>query len=151
MRYFYPKDSQEAKYSIPFITAVALLDGEITLKQFTDERTQDSKVREIISKIRLYNHPDLPASPDPTKMSAAQLSKTFITIRVTSGEEYSQWAESAKGYVDKPLSEEEILKRYRSFTSLVLSHHAVEKTIKIIESLEKIGDIEELMNILRGG
>lgn len=150
MRYVYPNDTLEAKYSVPFIIAVSLVDSELTLRQFTDEKIQDPKVREVISKIKLYNHPDLPASPDPSRISAAQLSRTYITIKLANGKEYSCWAETARGYADKPLTEEEILERYRGFASLVVAARPVEQTIKIVKSLDKVMDIGKLMSYLGG-
>jgi len=150
MRYVYPKDSLEAKYSVPFVVAVTLVDGGATLKQFTNEKVQDLKVKELISKVKVYIHPDLADRIDRTKLSATQMARAYITIRLISGEEYSRWTESAKGYVDKPLTEREFFERYYSFASLVLSSHSIKETFEMVRSLEKIRDIGELMFLLRG-
>jgi len=149
MHYIYPKDMLEAKYSIPFIVAVTLTDGEATLKQFTDEKTQDQQVRGLISKIKIDHHPSPPESPHPPKPSGVQISMTHITIRFKNGQQISRWVDSAKGYVNQPLTKEEILQRFSSFAGLVLPDHRIEKTVEMVSSLEKIGDTGSLMDLLR--
>lgn len=47
----------ERKSSIEFCMAVALLDGEVGLRQFTNEKEQDPKVQELIKKVK-YRHPE---------------------------------------------------------------------------------------------
>ncbi len=135
----------------PFIAAVTLLDGGATLKQFTDEKMKDTKVRELMSKVKVYRHSSLPDMPDPTKISASEMARMYITLRLATGEEYSCWAEGAKGFAEKPFTKDELIERYRSFASLVLPSRSIDKTIEIINSLEKVSDIGELMNLFRCG
>ncbi len=148
MHYVYPRDTLEAKYSVPFIVAVTLTDGEATLKQFTDKRTRDPKVKEIISRIQIQHHPPSPASSESGKPSGVDLSATHIKVKLKSGEEYARLVDSAKGYVNQPLAEEEILERFRTFAGLVLPDSSISKTIEMVKTLEKIKDIGELMRII---
>ena len=148
MHYGYPRDTLEAKYSIPFIAAVTLTDGEATLNQFTDEKTQDPKVRKIISKIQIHHPPPQPASQDSGKPSGVDLSTTHIKIKVQKGETYFREVDSAKGYVNQPLTEKEILEKFRTFAGLVLPDSSINQTIDMVKSLEKMKDIGKLMNLI---
>ncbi len=48
-----PDSSTEAQFSIPYNIAVALYDGEVTLKQFSDDRIKDPNIRALTQKISL--------------------------------------------------------------------------------------------------
>ena len=43
-------DRETADHSIPYLVAVALLDGEVTTRQFTDERIADPLAQELIAR-----------------------------------------------------------------------------------------------------
>ena len=146
MHYVYPRDTLEAKYSIPFIVAVTLTDGEAGLKQFTDEKTQDPKVREIISRISMRYHTH--RSQDEGKPSGVDLSTTHINIKDKNGRIYSRVVDSARGYVNQPLSEREILDRFRTFAGLVLPPASMAKSAEMVKSLEELTDIAELMDVI---
>ena len=128
----------------------AKVDGKVTLKQFTDQKTQDQRIRSVISKVKMYNHPDLLKSPPISKLSGPERFRTHITIRLASGEEYSRWTQSAKGFVEKPLTQQEMRERYSEFAGLLLTECSVEKTYEIVRDLEKVTDIKELMTLARG-
>ena len=145
MHFVYPKDMLEAKYSIPFIAAVTLRDGEATLKQFTDEKTKDPIIRDLISKIDIQHYPSPSKNEDLRNISGADLSLTHLTIELRGGKRYSRTVDSAKGYADQPITGKELRERFRTFADLVLPKPSISKTIRMVESLEKLRDIGELM------
>jgi len=55
--------------------------------------------------------------------------------------------EMLKGFPQVPLTREELATKYRECAQLVLSAEDVERSLKLIESLEDVGDITELMEI----
>ena len=53
-----PSTSYSAKFSLPYCVAVALIDDEAGLLQFTDARIGDAKVLELAAKVRYRIDPD---------------------------------------------------------------------------------------------
>ena len=47
-----PEEAIAGPNSMPFILAIALLDGKVTLEQFTDENIHDPRVRAAMAKVR---------------------------------------------------------------------------------------------------
>lgn len=47
-----PQTGLEGKFSIEYCAAAALLDGEITLESFTDEKVQRPAIRQLMAKVR---------------------------------------------------------------------------------------------------
>ncbi len=53
-----PKTREAADHSFPFLVAVALIDGELGIAQFDNERWQDSAVKSLMAKIVLKRDPE---------------------------------------------------------------------------------------------
>ncbi|MDB5353357.1 MAG: uncharacterized protein JWN86_4604 [Planctomycetota bacterium] len=56
-----PRTRETADHSLPYCTAVALVDGEITASQFTDERLNDPALIDLVSRTTVIEDPDLTA------------------------------------------------------------------------------------------
>jgi len=52
-----PQNGLEAKFSIEYCTAAALLDGEVTLDSFTDEKVQRPEIRALMAKVNRRHVP----------------------------------------------------------------------------------------------
>src|SRR5215203_518136 len=55
----YPQSREAADHSFTFLPAVALLDGELTLRQFENSRWKQPLVRRLMQRISLEGAPDL--------------------------------------------------------------------------------------------
>lgn len=56
-----PQTRETADHSLPFCTAVALVDGEITARQFTQERLADPPLLDLVSRTTIVEDPQLTA------------------------------------------------------------------------------------------
>src|SRR5262249_8490674 len=56
-----PKTRETADHSLPYITAVALIDGEVTEKQFQPERFKDPKIWKFLENVRVERNAKLSA------------------------------------------------------------------------------------------
>jgi 2-methylcitrate dehydratase len=56
-----PKTRETADHSLPYCTAVALVDGEITARQFSDERLADPALLDLVSRTKVVESPELTA------------------------------------------------------------------------------------------
>ena len=56
-----PKTRETADHSLPYCTAVALVDGEITAEQFTPERLADPALLDLVSRTTVVEDPQLTA------------------------------------------------------------------------------------------
>ena len=48
-----PQNRETADHSLAYLLAVALVDGDVTVGSFTDERIADPALRPIMAKIRI--------------------------------------------------------------------------------------------------
>ncbi|GAG89324.1 unnamed protein product, partial [marine sediment metagenome] len=135
----HPKTGLEGKFSLEFCVAIALIDGEVSLKQFSDEKVRDPAVQELMKKIR-YVHP-------PEMGSGLVDLGGEIVARLQNGNAYSRKVDVAKGNPKNPLSWEELTNKYRDCVRLSLSAENMNTSLNLILHLESISDIAELMDI----
>ena len=138
--YSHPKTALEGKFSLEFCVAIALIDGEVSLKQFTDEKVKDSAVQQLMKKIK-YVH--------PPEMGAGLVDlRGELVVRFQNGKVYSRKVDIAKGDPKNPLNREEMNNKYRDCVRLSLSPKDTNRTLDLISHLDSVNDIAELIDIL---
>lgn len=135
-----PKTRETADHSLPYCVAVALLDGEVGLRQFTEERIVDPKLHKLIQKIRVTSHKDL-TRQYPEAMP------NEIEITTKKGERYREMVLYPKGHPKNPMSDEEIEGKFRGLTGRFLSPSKIDKLLDRLWHLEEIGDLTEIVTL----
>ena len=135
-RYLLPETDLEARYSLGYGIAVALLDGELTLKQYKDERICSEPVRDMIARIV-----DTPAN-DP-------VAQQTVKIVLKDGREFSKRVEFSKGHpLYDPMTIDETVEKFRLQASMILTESAVERAIDQILHLDEVDDFSKVMDTL---
>lgn len=152
-----PKTALEGKFSMEFCMAVALVDGEVGLKQVTDEKVNDPRVKAIIPKVKYY-HPESMSGlkgllyVPPPGMSREQWEREVppeaVTVKLKDGREYTAEMRVPKGRDKNPMTTEDKQKKYRDCASLILGSGKVEKSLTMLSKLEEVKDIRKLMDIV---
>jgi len=135
-RYLLPRTDLEARYSLGYGIAVALLDGEITLKQYEDERIGSEDVRGMISRIV-----DTPAAD----------AEALQTVRIVmkDGTEYANRVRFSKGHPHHdPMTTEETMEKYRLLAGMLLPEEKVERSMDMILNLDEVEDFSAVMDVL---
>jgi Uncharacterized protein involved in propionate catabolism len=136
MLYLDPKTGMEGKFSAEYCTARALLDNNVGLQDFTDERVNQPEVRQVMRKIKRRIDPDM-----------TMLAST-LNIKLKDEHKFSQHVEVIRGMPQNPLSEEEMVAKYKDCAQFVLSSGDIDRSLELLKNLEDVEDITELMNIL---
>jgi len=145
LRYINPGTALEAKFSMQFAMAVALTDQRFGLAQATDEKVNDPTVKNLMNRVTLSVHPDWVEGRDTIDKRA-----DLVTVRLKNGKEYSYEVLTAKGASKNPLTEEELLTKYRECAQLALKDEEVERCIELVWKLEELEDVKELMQVVTG-
>ncbi len=101
-----PKTRESADHSLPYALAIALLDGEITTRSFSEERLQDPAVGNLMDKVKVTENAELSA-----QFPAATPCR--LTVRLSSGEEVVTEIRQPKGHANNPLSDGEVEEKFR--------------------------------------
>ncbi|MFC1950482.1 MmgE/PrpD family protein [Chloroflexota bacterium] len=137
-----PTTKSEAKFSMQFTMAVALIDRELGLAQFTDEKVNKPAVKDLMKRVTCRTHSNWIEGKD------TDIRPDVVIVRLKNGKEYSYAVDVPKGHAKLPLTEEELLTKYRKCAKVVLTDTEVERCIELVWELEKLKDVKELMGIV---
>ncbi|MCK4964888.1 MAG: MmgE/PrpD family protein, partial [Dehalococcoidia bacterium] len=119
-------------------TAIAIIDRQIGPDQFTPEKYNDSRVRELIDRVILKGDPSL------DKVRPAGISE----ITTKKGEKYSLRVDYPRGHAHNPMTDEEVVDKFTSMASRYMSDECVKQVIDTVFELEKLGDIGKLNRLM---
>jgi len=140
-----PRNPMEAKFSLPFCIATALLDGEVVMETFTDERLHAPNVQRLMQKVRPRTEPSL---------SRRGTFAATITVRMKDGglvsasKDRTLWDQPD---VENPEKRRQLFAKYESCAARTLTAEQIAETVSIVQALEKEPDIKRLMNIVGRG
>jgi 2-methylcitrate dehydratase len=111
---WHPTTRETADHSMPYCVAVALLDGEVGLDQFTEERIARPDVHALMQKIAILRDPDLTARyPEgiPNRLEITTDDGSVHALEVT----------FPRGHARNPMTDEEVSLKYHALARLKLS------------------------------
>ena len=135
-----PVSSMAAKFSIPFVVAVALVKRSVVIGHFLPQNLKDPEVIRVAKKVR--------HKVDPT---FGVFTPVIAEIRTKGGKSYSFKADTIHGHPRDPLSVDELIAKFRdcaNYSKKHLSSAKVDRLITTILQLEKLGDVREITAIL---
>jgi 2-methylcitrate dehydratase PrpD len=136
-----PQSGLEGKFSLEYVVAAALVDGEVTLTSFDDEAIARSAVRNVLDCVRVTE--DGPPSTAPIGGSSV------ITVDLRSGERItSERSEVPRGDPQNPLSRSQIADKFRDCAKSALPGDRIERAINMIETMDDLPSIRDLTDTL---
>jgi 2-methylcitrate dehydratase PrpD len=142
-----PRNALEAKYSLQFCVAVALIDDDVTIGTFTDGRVSDPEVGALMRRIRMTVSPELAAlgfNPDSAPFGSR------VKITLDDGREFRRSQNKGPWEPETAPSWGDLLPKYRSCAEIRLEGSGIDETIDIIDTLERQKSVARLMALLRG-
>lgn len=130
---WFPKSRETADHSLPYCTAVALIDGEVTLRQFDDHHLADPVLSSLIQKIKIQRAEDLnPLYPEgiPNR----------ITIKLKNGNTLMETVTFPRGHAKNPMTDEEVEEKFRRLSSTCLPKKTQDEILSTLWNLEAIQD-----------
>ena len=104
-----PTSDYDAKFSLHYLVAAALVTGRLTLDELEREFFTDPEILALTGKVSFADYPD---SPFPKAYSGA------VIIRLKDGREVSHFEPVNRGAGDRPLSNGEIVAKFRENAAL---------------------------------
>jgi len=136
-----PETGLDGKFSIQYATLVALLDGEVTVDSFTNERRFAADVKELLPRVELKIDPSIPGDFDETW--------AVVTVALKGGRSVRKKVDTLSGWCGHPLSREERLKKFHSCVRRKLPTAAADELLALVERIETLGDVDRIMAIAR--
>jgi 2-methylcitrate dehydratase len=136
-----PTTRETADHSLPYITAAALMDGEITLNQFDRAHLRDEALLGLTDKVECREkkeYTELYGISYPNK----------VTIRMSDGEILEKEIRDPKGHPLNPLDRGQIENKLRMNAGRLLDAERQDRLIHLIWNLESMENLKPLMDCL---
>lgn len=141
-----PISGLEGKFSLQYTTGIALLDGEVTVDSFSNERRFSPDIEELLSRTQVIYDPEIPQS------TLEMLFRVRVTLR--GGQTVECTKQRISGMVGVPLSREERERKFYSCATRVMSRDRADQLLATIDQfagLDAINDYMDLMCTTDGG
>lgn len=138
-----PATSMDAKYSVPFSTAVAVARRKPAIKDFTPEGIKDPLVLKIAHRVTPRFDPQLSASK--------RVTPGVVDIRTRDGQSYSKRVDVPYGHAGNPITMERLVEKFRdcaSYSANPLPKGNVDAVVSMVANLEDVKDVSEIVRLL---
>jgi 2-methylcitrate dehydratase PrpD len=144
-----PRSPYQAKFSIAYCVAVALLEGRAGLEQFSPERFSDAGVSDD-RIVGLLQRTRVVVADDLTSMYPAAW-PARVRIEMRDGTVVSGAANYPRGNPENPVSTEELERKFRSLVAPRFDADTAERAIAAVRELPACTDLADLFPALFSG
>ena len=134
-----PRTRETADHSLPYCTAVALMDGDVTLAQFAPERFSKPDVLALTAKVKVHLDDSL-----STRYPRGIPNRIVITLN--DGRVLTKEVEFPRGHAMNPMSDAEVESKFRR---LVEPRYGKQKADRILAACWKLEELKEAGELVR--
>jgi 2-methylcitrate dehydratase len=135
-----PTTKETADHSLPYCIAVAVAKGNVLPSDFEEDALRDPLVWSLLDKIKVVANPEIDAL-------FPKIKRAIISIKTPHGI-YKKQEDFVKGQPERPLSEEELISKFKANSEKKISSSRMEDIIKATKGLDNINEIGEYMKLL---
>ena len=135
-----PKTRETADHSLPYITARAMFDGDITNASFATEMFGDPKILAFMQKIKV--------SEDPNLTARAGGVPTRVTAILTDGQRITREVDYAPGFAERPMNRTEVERKFRGNVGKRWPRERTDAILQALWALDQADDLALLLGRL---
>ncbi len=138
-----PESAETADHSIPYLVAVAMIDGTLTRQSYDNERLWSPRVRELMRKIEVIENDAFTRAYEGTP----QAHHTRITLVMKSGEKRIAESGGDADDVATPKSDAQVTAKFHALTQDALGRERVEPVLECLWNLERAREVARLVSM----
>ena len=136
-----PQTRETADHSLPYCTAVALMDGAVTDAQFAPSRFRDPALLALVAKVKVHRD--------------AALNERYprgipnrLTVTLRDGRKLVREVEFPRGHAQNPMSDAEVEHKFRSMVEPRYGKERADRILAACWQLDKLKEAGELVRLL---
>jgi 2-methylcitrate dehydratase len=131
---------ETADHSMPYVVAIALLDGEVTPAQFTSERIADPAVGVLMQRVQVREDESMTKAFPGTQAASIEA--------WAGGQRYDVLIPSSKGHEKNPASDEDIERKFQMLARDVASKDDADAMLARLWAFDAEADVSEWVKSL---
>ena len=139
---YHPANRETADHSLPVCLAMAVLDGDVSVRQFGAGRWHAADVIALAQRVRVGVGQSLLAQ-------MPQGRGTVIEVRMADGQVLRESVLVPEGDAARPMSRQALERKFRQFAEPVLGATEAGRLIDAVDHLEDIADVRRFTRALR--
>jgi 2-methylcitrate dehydratase len=136
-----PKTRETADHSLPYVTARAMFDGDITNASFAPDKFSDPRILAFMQKIKVSEDPVLTA-----RIGAAV--PTRVTAILADGSRISREVDYAPGFAERPMTRADVERKFRGNVGRRWSAQRTDDVLRALWALDQTDDLSLLLGRL---
>ncbi|MFL6585070.1 MAG: MmgE/PrpD family protein [Chthoniobacterales bacterium] len=137
---WHPQSRETADHSLPYITAVALIDGEVTDKQFAPERFTESGIVNFLQGVKVERNDELSAL-------YADAVANIVHVNLADGRTLTKRVDYPLGNAKNRLKDSELESKFLNLAAPKLGREQCDEVLKYCWRLEEMKGVEKLMKL----
>src|SRR5437870_9449522 len=137
-----PETRETADHSLPYITAIALIDGEVTEKQFQPERFMDPKIWKFLENVKVERNAELSA------MYPGAVAN-IVHVDLEDGRTLTKRVDYPLGNALNPVSDKQLEGKFNSLVVPALGEDGAKKLLATAWKLDESKNPDELMKLAK--
>ena len=133
-----PETRETADHSLPYITAIALIDGEVTSKQFERERFADPKVWKFLENVKVERNAELSAIYPGAVAN-------IVHVDLADGKKLTKRVDYPLGHARNPLKDTEVEGKFFALVTPVLGEKRARVIVDLVWKLDEAKNVNGLM------
>ncbi|KAJ8404614.1 hypothetical protein AAFF_G00334770 [Aldrovandia affinis] len=132
----FPVTEHQARHSFQFNACSALLDGCVTVDSFSGRQMERKELRNLLLAVQVESPTDNPSNFDSMYCE--------VTVDTAEGESHTARCSTFYGHWRKPLSQADLVEKFKANASTTLPLEAVEGIVSIMDEIETMPDLSLL-------
>ncbi len=133
-----PETRETADHSLPYITSIALIDGEVTDKQFQPERFTDPKIWKFLENVTVQRNAELSAL-------YATAVANIVHVTLQDGRELTKRVDYPLGNALNPVSDKQLEGKFNALVVPALGEARAKKIVDLAWKLDEAKTVDELL------
>ncbi len=139
LRFPEPRSVSEARFSVPYCVAAALIHGDVGLSELSEAALHRPDIRALLKRVKLVPYDTDPVSPDLSPDEP-----DTVTIRLKDGRSLSETVRRIRGSAGLPPTATELFGKFERCAAIRLEGKSVAQLSTLLRDFDSVGDIRRV-------
>ena len=136
-----PETRETADHSLPYITSIALIDGEVTDRQFQPERFMDPKIWKFLENVTVQRNAELSSL-------YAKAVANIVHVTLEDGRTLTKRVDYPLGNALNPVSDKQLEGKFNALVVPALGDAGAKKIVDLVWKLDEAKNVDALMQAI---